>query len=50
MQVILVRHGKTTGNQKRLYIGRADEPLCEEGIASFGRTDSRDCTTFPLTA
>ena len=35
MQVILVRHGKTTGNQKRLYIGRTDEPLCEEGIAQL---------------
>jgi alpha-ribazole phosphatase len=32
MEVILVRHGRTAGNLARLYNGRTDEPLCEEGV------------------
>ena len=31
-QVLLIRHGATAGNLERRYIGRTDEPLCEEGI------------------
>lgn len=31
-RVILIRHGATAGNLERRYIGRTDEPLCEEGI------------------
>ncbi|MDR4022422.1 MAG: phosphoglycerate mutase family protein, partial [Eubacteriales bacterium] len=32
MKIILIRHGKTAGNIKGRYIGKTDEPLCEEGI------------------
>ncbi len=32
MKIILIRHGKTEGNIKGRYIGKTDEPLCEEGI------------------
>ena len=48
MQVILVRHGKTTGNQKRLYIGRTDEPLCEEGIAQLRQNRQQGLYNFPV--
>lgn len=29
-----MRHGQTAGNLRRAYIGRTDEPLCEEGRAA----------------
>jgi alpha-ribazole phosphatase len=32
VELLLIRHGKTAGNLRRLYIGRTDEPLCEQGI------------------
>ena len=32
MKIILIRHGKTSGNLEKRYIGRTDEPLCCEGI------------------
>lgn len=31
----LIRHAKTEGNLKRRYIGRTNEPLCEQGIAEL---------------
>lgn len=31
MKVILIRHGKTEGNLEKRYIGKTDQPLCEEG-------------------
>ena len=31
MVIYLIRHGMTAGNQKKRYIGRTDEPLCQEG-------------------
>lgn len=31
MEIILIRHGKTKGNLRGAYVGRTDEPLCEEG-------------------
>lgn len=31
MKIYLLRHGKTFGNLKKRYIGRTDEPLCEQG-------------------
>ena len=31
MMIYLIRHGMTAGNQKKRYIGRTDEPLCQEG-------------------
>ena len=30
--IYLIRHGKTAGNLEKRYVGRTDEPLCEEGI------------------
>lgn len=33
MNVQLIRHGKTHGNETHCYIGRTDEPLSEAGIA-----------------
>lgn len=33
MQFVVLRHGKTAGNLQKRYIGRTDEPLCEQGIA-----------------
>ena len=35
MKLIFIRHGKTAGNLERRYIGRTDEPLCDEGIAEI---------------
>lgn len=35
MECILIRHGKTYGNTLGRYIGRTDEPLCEEGKAAL---------------
>ena len=37
MQIFLIRHGMTEGNKFHKYIGRTDEPLCEEGIEEAGR-------------
>lgn len=31
MDVLLLRHGKTSGNLQHRYVGRTDEPLCLEG-------------------
>lgn len=31
MKLIFIRHGKTAGNLQGRYIGRSDEPLCDEG-------------------
>lgn len=33
MEIILLRHGQTAGNLVGRYIGKTDEPLCEEGIS-----------------
>jgi alpha-ribazole phosphatase len=33
MKITFIRHGKTAGNIAKLYIGRTDESLCEEGRA-----------------
>jgi len=34
-RVVFVRHGATEGNLQKRYIGRTDEPLCEQGIAQI---------------
>lgn len=31
MEIIFLRHGETTGNRRKNYIGRTDEPLCVDG-------------------
>ena len=35
--ILLIRHGATAGNLQRRYVGRTDEPLCEQGIAQAER-------------
>ncbi|MDO5390626.1 MAG: histidine phosphatase family protein [Eubacteriales bacterium] len=30
-KIVLIRHSITAGNEKKRYIGRTDEPLCEAG-------------------
>ena len=35
MKLILIRHGKTEANEKRLYCGSTDVPLCEAGRAEL---------------
>lgn len=37
MRVYLIRHGMTAGNLKKRYIGKTDEPLCQEGKAVLER-------------
>ena len=32
MEIYLVRHGKTKGNEEHRYVGRTDEALSEAGI------------------
>ena len=32
MKVLLMRHGVTAANLKKLYNGRTDDPLCPEGV------------------
>lgn len=39
--VTWIRHGMTAGNQKKRYIGRTDEPLCEEGEAQIRKRKAR---------
>ena len=35
MRIYLIRHGKTEANQRHLYCGSTDLPLCEEGRAEL---------------
>ena len=42
MKLIFIRHGKTAGNLERRYIGRTDEPLCDEGIAEISGKEYPD--------
>lgn len=37
MRVALIRHGQTIGNLYKAYVGRIDQPLCEEGKADLLR-------------
>ena len=37
MQALLIRHGKTPGNEEHRYIGRTDEPLSNDGRAEAER-------------
>jgi len=32
MKIIFIRHAKTQGNLEKRYIGRTDEPLCDDGV------------------
>ena len=40
-QLLLVRHGQTTGNQERLLHGRTDSPLSELGLEQAQRVAER---------
>ncbi len=35
IDLLFIRHGATAGNLEKRYIGRTDEPLCEQGIAQI---------------
>ena len=35
VKILFIRHGLTAGNLEKRYIGRTDEPLCDEGIAQL---------------
>lgn len=35
MRIELIRHGKTLGNEKKLFVGRLDECLSENGISEI---------------
>lgn len=39
LRLWLIRHGKTEGNKLARYIGRTDEPLCQEGIDFLKKLD-----------
>lgn len=41
MDITLIRHGKTEANERRLYCGKTDLPLSENGIAAL--TELRCC-------
>lgn len=42
MELVVIRHGMTEGNREHRYVGRTDEPLCEEGIQQ-----AREVTSNP---
>lgn len=39
LEIVFLRHSITEGNKKGRYIGRTDEPLCEEGRALLRNKD-----------
>ncbi len=43
MKIIFIRHGKTTGNLEKRYIGVTDEPLCDAGISELKSISYPDC-------
>lgn len=43
MKIIFIRHGKTAGNLEKRYIGKTDEPLCNEGISELCGKKYPDC-------
>lgn len=47
-RVYLIRHGATAGNLEKRYIGRADEPLCPEGIVQAERLGAQRLTADRL--
>lgn len=40
MELVLLRHGATEGNERRAYVGRTDEPLSAAGIEQARRAGS----------
>ena len=47
MVIYLIRHGMTAGNRKKRYIGRTDEPLCQEGRERLEKIRNRALYTEP---
>ena len=43
MKLLLIRHGFTAGNLEKRYIGRTDEPLCDEGKATLSSLTYPEC-------
>lgn len=43
MLINLIRHGATTGNLQKRYIGTTDEPLCDEGIKQLKDGNYPNC-------
>ena len=43
MRIVFIRHGATSGNLEKRYIGTTDEPLCSEGIAELKRGRYPEC-------
>ena len=48
MVIYLIRHGMTAGNRKKRYIGRTDEPLCQEGRERLEKIRERGLYTEPV--
>ena len=42
IQLLFIRHGATTGNLEKRYIGSTDEPLCDIGIAQVESLKKQD--------
>ena len=40
LELFLIRHGLTAGNKEKRYIGRTDEPLCQEGMDQLKQLSS----------
>lgn len=50
-EIWLIRHGMTEGNRHQRYIGKTDEPLCEEGrkkLKTFSYPDPEAVFVSPL--
>ena len=48
-RVILLRHGKTPGNEEKRYIGRTDESLSEQTRKEIEEKREQICRTYGLT-
>lgn len=44
--VCFIRHGMTQGNKEKRYIGKTDEPLCEEGRAQAAALEKAGLPVF----
>lgn len=49
--LMLLRHGRTAGNEQRRYVGSTDEPLCQAGVNELRRLRAEErelLDSFPL--
>ncbi len=44
MKILFLRHGLTSGNLEKRYIGRTDEPLCAKGISELQKLVIPKCS------